>query len=396
MSERRAIVIGAGLGGLAAAAALRRRGWAVHMYEKGPWPGPAGSGLAMMPNALRALDAFGVGDTVRGLAAIQGDGGLRRADGRYLARTSAAAVQARFGDPMVVLERARLAAILRDAAADVPLHSGAPAVVVDAGDAERAAVVRTSEGDEDAELIVAADGVHSAARAELFPEHPGLRQTGWTAWRFIVAASAAVQTGETWGGAGVVGLVPLADDRTYFYAAAVAPVGQRAADDERAELLRRFGDWHAPIRQLIESSVPDAVLRGDIAELAAPLPALHRGRVALLGDAAHPMAPFLGQGACQAIEDAVVLAHALDGPDGLVGYTAARRGRTADVVRRSHRMGALALLRSPVARTLRDTFLRTVGSLSSDTAIRELIPVVDWRPPMADGAVVSGVQPDPR
>ncbi|MFE6736891.1 FAD-dependent monooxygenase [Microbacterium sp. NPDC057650] len=396
MRGRRAIVIGAGLGGLAAAAALRRRGWAVHMYEKGPWPGSAGAGLAMMPNALRALDAFGAGDTVRGLAAIQGDGGLRRADGRYLARTSAAAVQARFGDPMVVLERTRLAAILRAAAADVPLRADTPAAVLHAGDAEHPAVVRTAEGDEEAELVVAADGVHSAARGVLFPDHPGTSSTGWTAWRFIVAASVAVQAGETWGGAGVVGLVPLADDRTYFYAAAVAPAGERAADDERAELLRRFGHWHAPIRQLIESAVPASVLRGDIAELAAPLTTLHRGRVALLGDAAHPMAPFLGQGACQAIEDAVVLADALDGPDGLVGYTAARHPRTTDIVRRSHRMGTLALLRSPVARALRDTFLRTVGSLSSDTAIRQLIPVVDWRPPTGDGAMVSGVQPDPR
>ena len=395
MEQRRAIVIGAGLGGLAAAAALHRRGWSVRLHERGPWPGPAGAGLAMMPNALRALDAVGAGDTVRDLAAIQGDGGLRRADGRYLARTSAASVQARFGDPMVVLERARLAAILRDAAADVPLLSSTSAIVVGAGDAEHPAVVRVGEGDEEAELVVAADGVHSAARAVLFPEHPGMKSTGWTAWRFVVDASVAVQAGETWGDAGVVGLVPLADDRTYVYAAAVAPVGERAAD-ERAELLRRFGHWHAPIRRLIESAETGSVLRGDIAELAAPLPALHHGRVALLGDAAHPMAPFLGQGACQAIEDAVVLAHALDGPDVLAGYTAARHGRTTDVVRRSHRMGALALLRSPVARRLRDALLKTAGSLSSDTAIRQLMPVVDWWPPTGDQAKISGAQSDPR
>ncbi|MDR2999434.1 MAG: FAD-dependent monooxygenase [Microbacterium sp.] len=160
--------------------------------------------------------------------------------------------------------------------------------------------------------------------------------------------------------------------------------------------MRRFGHWHAPIRQLIESAAPPSVLRGDIAELAAPLPTLHRGRVALLGDAAHPMAPFLGQGACQAIEDAVVLAHELDGTDGLAGYTVARRRRTADVVQRSHRMGNIALLRNPVARALRDAFLRTVGGFSSDTAIRQLIPVIDWRPPIDDGVRASGVQRDQR
>lgn len=383
MAQQRAIVIGAGLGGLTAAAALHHRGWAVRLYEKGAWPPPPSAGLAMMPNALRALDAFGAGDTVRTLAAIQGDGGLRRADGRYLARTSAQAVHAQFGDPMVVLERVRLAAILRAAAPEIPLHPDAPVFVADVGGTGRPAIVRTAQGDEEAELVVAADGVHSAARAVLFPEHPGVTPTGWTAWRFVVAASATVQAGETWGAEGVVGLVPLADDRTYVYAAAVASAGERAAD-ERAELLRRFGHWHAPIRQLIESVAPAAVLRGDIAELAAPLPALHRGRVALIGDAAHPMAPFLGQGACQAIEDAVVLAHAADSASGLAGFTAARHARTTDLVRRSHRMGALALVRNPVARTLRDAVLATAGRLSSKTAIRQLIPVVDWRPPEGD------------
>lgn len=382
-AQRRAIVIGAGLGGLTVAAALHRRGWAVSQYEKSSFPGPPGAGLAMAPNALRALDTFGVGDTVRSLAALSGDGGLRRADGRFLARTSAEAVQARFGDQMVVLERSRLAGILRDAAADIPLHAAVPASVLDAGDGRRPAVVRTAAGDEEAELVVAADGVGSAARARLFPGHPGVMSTGWTTWRFVIDSSVPVLPGETWGAAGLVGLAPLAGTRVYVYAAAYAPRGDHAVDDERAELLRRFGGWHAPIRQLIESVAPVDVLRNDIAELAAPLPAFHCGRVALLGDAAHPMGPFLGQGACQAIEDAVVLAHAVDGDGGLDAYTAVRKPRTADVVRRSHRMGVIALLRSPVARTLRDAALSLAGRASPETAIRQLIPVVDWRPPTA-------------
>ncbi len=382
--QRRAIVIGAGLGGLAVAAALQHRGWTVSQVEKGSFPSPPGAGLAMAPNALRALDTFGAGDTVRSLAALSGDGGLRRTDGRFMVRTSAEAVQDRFGDQMVVLERVRLAGILRAAAVDIPLHRDTPAAVLDPGDAGRPAIVRTPAGDEEAELVVAADGVGSEARSALFPEHPGLTSTGWTAWRFVIDSAAPVQPGETWGAAGLVGLVPLAGTRTYVYAAANAPRSERAADDEREELLRRFGGWHAPIRQLIESVAPEDVLRNDIAELAAPLPAFHRGRVALLGDAAHPMGPFIGQGACQAIEDAVVLACATSGDGGLDPYTAARLPRSTDVVRRSHRMGTLALLRNPVARTLRDTALSIAGRMSPETAIRQLIPVVDWRPPEAE------------
>ncbi|KHK98618.1 hypothetical protein LK09_06600 [Microbacterium mangrovi] len=378
--RRRAIVIGAGLGGLAVAAALHRRGWTVGLYEKSAVPGAGGAGLAIAPNALRALDTFGAGDTVRSLAALSGDGGLRRPDGRFLVRTSAEAVRARFTDQMVVLERSRLAGILRDAASDVPLHAGTAATVIETGDGRRPAVVHTATGAEEAELVVAADGIGSAARAAMFPEHPGLTSTGWTTWRFVIDSAVPVQPGETWGAAGLVGLVPLAGTRTYVYAAANAPRGGRAVD-ERAELLRRFGSWHAPIPQLVESVAATEVLRNDIAELAAPLPAFHRGRVVLLGDAAHPMGPFLGQGACQAIEDAVVLAHVVESERGLDAYTAARQPRTSDIVRRSHRMGALALLRIPLLRALRDTALSVAGHASPDTAIRQLISVVDWWPP---------------
>src|SRR5580765_2387224 len=186
MAEQRAIVIGAGMGGLAAAAGLRRRGWAVSLHERAPSIEPVGAGLGMAPNALRALDNFGAGDAVRALAAIHGNGGLRRADGRYLARTSAEAVRARFGDPLVVLERRHLADILRSAAADVPLHTGDEAAIVDPGDAARSAVVRTAAGERTADLVVAADGIHSAARAVLFPGHPGTAPTGWTTWRFVI------------------------------------------------------------------------------------------------------------------------------------------------------------------------------------------------------------------
>ncbi|MFC7648742.1 FAD-dependent monooxygenase [Streptosporangium lutulentum] len=94
----------------------------------------------------------------------------------------------------------------------------------------------------------------------------------------------------------------------YCYATDAVPAGG-GGGDQRAELLRLFGDWHAPIPALLASASPENVLRNDVHHLATPLPAMHRGKVVLLGDAAHAMTPNMGQGACQAIEDAVVLAH---------------------------------------------------------------------------------------
>src|SRR5690606_36222863 len=111
---------------------------------------------------------------------------------------------------------------------------------------------------------------------------------------------------------------------------ALAPAGERAPDDERAELLRRYGDWHDPIPAVLAAARPEDVLRHDVHHITEPLPAYHRGRVALLGDAAHAMAPTLGQGGNQAIEDAVTLAHH---HDDLAAYTAARLPRTMDIAR---------------------------------------------------------------
>ena len=158
---------------------------------------------------------------------------------------------------------------------------------------------------------MAADGIGSRIRATLFPDSPGPRYSGFTTWRFVAPALPAgagrAEPAETWGRGEVFGVLPLASGQVYCYASAPAPPGLRH-DDEAAELKRRFGRWHDPIPGLIGAISPDRVLHDDVYWIAEPLPAYHRGRVAILGDAAHAMTPHLGQGACQAIEDAVVLA----------------------------------------------------------------------------------------
>jgi 2-polyprenyl-6-methoxyphenol hydroxylase-like FAD-dependent oxidoreductase len=251
--------------------------------------------------------------------------------------------------------------------------------------------VVTTAGELDADLVVAADGISSATRAALFPGHPGLRYAGFTTWRLLTprvpAASGPVPMAETWGRGSVFGVMPLADGRVYCYAAAPAPQGARSPDDELAELLRRFGGWHEPIPELLATVAPAAVLRHDVAELAAPLPALHRGRVALLGDAAHPMTPNLGQGACQALEDAAVLTRLAAGADTaavpalLDRYTALRLARTSRVVRLSRQMGRMSTWSSPAAVALRDTLALALGKVAPAASLRGLASVYDWRPP---------------
>src|SRR3954447_19327052 len=122
---RRAVVVGAGIGGLAAAAALAQRGWEVRIHERSPSHEPVGAGISLWPNALRALDVLGVGDAVRASAVLGGGTGIRRPDGSWLARSDIAdAVRQRFGDPLVVLARSELTELLFSLLPPASLHPG--------------------------------------------------------------------------------------------------------------------------------------------------------------------------------------------------------------------------------------------------------------------------------
>ncbi|AZQ70562.1 FAD-binding protein [Streptomyces luteoverticillatus] len=388
MAQPRAVVIGGGIGGLTAACALHHAGWNVTVLERAPALEPVGAGIALAPNAQRALDTFGAGDAVRALSGWQADGGLRLPDGRWLSRTSNEAAARRFGGPVVVAHRADVVGLLAARLPEGAIRTGSPAALTDPGAPDRPARVTTPDGDLEAELVVGADGIHSAVRAALFPGHPAPRYTGATVWRLVVPRpTTPFPAHETWGPGRLWGTVPLRDGRVYAYAQAVAPARAVSPGGELAQLRRLFGDWHHPVPDILDAADPAAILRNDVHTTARPLPAFHRGRVALLGDAAHAMAPNLGQGGCQAIEDAVVLAHALATAaphDALGEYTRQRLPRTTAVVRRSARVARLTRLSSPLARALRTAALTTANRLGPRVALRGLDGVADWRPPGED------------
>jgi 2-polyprenyl-6-methoxyphenol hydroxylase-like FAD-dependent oxidoreductase len=371
----RALVIGAGIGGLATAAGLHAAGWDVRVCERAAAIEPVGSGLALAPNGLRALDTIGAGDGLRALAVPQ-EPGIRRSDGRWLIRGTGQLISGRFGDPVLLVTRAQVmdALLARVPAAALSLSTPVTTTPV------------TTGAESDADLVVAADGIGSAARAAMFPDHPGPRYAGFTTWRMLAGPVAVpAPMAESWGRGTVFGVMPLADGRVYCYAAAPAAPGGHA-DDELAELKRRFGHWHDPIPALLASVPAGQVLRLDVAELAAPLPAFHRGRVALLGDAAHPMTPNLGQGACQALEDAAVLTRLVAGrsadliPAALAAYTAARLPRTTSITRWSRRAASMTTWTSPPATAFRDTFTWLLGKLAPGAPLRSLARIYDWQP----------------
>lgn len=352
---------------------------------------PVGAGIALAPNALRALDALGVGDAVRGMARLSGEVGLRRPDGHWLVRADVTATGERLGDTAVVLHRSQLVDLLAAALPAGALRLGAEVTSVAPGAPDGASAVVTVAGlagdppaELPAELVVAADGIDSPTRRALFPDHPAPTYTGVTAWRFVAdAPPGGVAPAETWGRGSIIGLTPLADGRVYCYLTAVLPEGTRF-DDEPGELRRRFGGWHAPLPDLLADLDPAAVLHHDLRWLATPLPRFDAGRVALLGDAAHAMPPNLGQGGCQALEDAVVLAASVDGAPlgtGLATYSAARLPRTTKIARMSAQISVPTTWTSGAAVALRDLGMRVAGRFAGPLMERRLQDVVGWRPP---------------
>ena len=359
----RVVIIGAGIGGLTTALALQQKGFDVDVYERTTVLTDVGAGLSLWPNALKALYQLGLRPALDALSFVSLEGALRSADGTVLSLTTSEQFILRLGLPVMVFHRAELLGVLVDAVRGIPIHLGHECqdVTQDAsGVTARFANGTTVSGD----VLIGADGVRSVVRERLGV--PGsLRYSGYTAWRGIASfETAGLMAGETLGCGRRFGLAAIQGNRVYWYATDNVPEGQRESPGEaKARLTELFASWHRPIPELIQGMDPAAILRNDIYDRD-PADRWGSGRITLLGDAAHPMTPNLGQGACQAIEDALVLAHYLstgpDVPPSLRRYESERIPRTRSVVTASRRVGALFQVESHAFCRLRDLALRSM------------------------------------
>jgi 2-polyprenyl-6-methoxyphenol hydroxylase-like FAD-dependent oxidoreductase len=373
---RHAVIVGAGIGGLAAALALHRTGWQVTVLERASELGPVGAGLTLWPNAMRVLDELGIGDAVRARSVQLGANGvLREPSGRQVLRASDESRNASEVNDVRALHRADLHAVLVGALPADLVRTGVAVTGID-----ESGVVA---GDEHiaADLVVAADGVDSVVRRALWPDR-AVRYAGYTAWRGVTKPGVVTVSGvgETWGRGSRFGIVQLGGDRVYWFAVANAPRDVRYAD-EWGEVRKRFGSWHDPIPALLDATPRDGVLHHDILDLE-PLPSFVHGRVALLGDAAHAMTPDVGQGGCQAIEDAIVLAACVAGETdlsaALARYDRERRPRTQSIAKLARRIGRFAQLDGRVSAPLRILAIRFTPE---KLTLRSIEQITRWTPP---------------
>jgi 2-polyprenyl-6-methoxyphenol hydroxylase-like FAD-dependent oxidoreductase len=375
MGMHEAIIIGGGIGGLCAGIALQRAGVRVAVYEAAPAPREIGAGLTLWPNAIRALDQLGLGAAVGALGVIDRHGGaIADWRGRQLVTLPAAALAARFGAPIVVVHRAEFAALLADALGHAAIHYNARLRAFEPDESGQVVALFADGREARGDLLIGVDGLRSATRQQLFGG-PAPRYAGYTAWRAIVPYDhgRVPLWGELWGRGLRFGLAPIGADRVYYFATRNGPAGSDRGgtpESRRAELLRLFGGWADPVPGLLAATDPALLLQNDIEELP-PLPRWGAGRVTLLGDAAHAMTPNLGQGACQAIEDAVVLAASLrdatDVPDALWRYEAQRRPHVTRIQRQARLIGWVGQWSHPLACALRN---RGIGLVPSGLRLR--------------------------
>ncbi|MEV1157391.1 FAD-dependent monooxygenase [Micromonospora chokoriensis] len=393
---RSAVVVGAGVGGLAVAGALARSGWMVTLMERAERVRPEPTAVVLWPNGVRALQALGLGAGLAAIATPLPDGGVRRPDGHWLVQPRAIPADRM---PVVVHREDLHDALIAGLGERVDLRTGVTVRHVRVEPGERPAV---SDGRQtiEVDLVVAADGTDSGIRRQLAPESRVV-SSGCAAWRAVIPWYKAPRlpddqplVGEILG-AGYRFVAASLGERgssggstrggIYWVATAAGAPRPEPPETQLALLRRWYAGWPDPIGALLDATDPADLVQQEVRELR-PLPRAYGfpagpGGVVLLGDAAHAMPPHLGQGACLAFEDAATLATLLREarlPDAVQAYDRVRRPRAATVVRQTRRMSAVLQARGRLALRARDAALGTINSrlLSSAAAT-----AAQWRPP---------------
>lgn len=344
MDNLKVVIIGAGMGGLATGIALRKAGYEVEIYDRVSELRPAGAGISLWSNGVKVLNSLGLGKEIASIGGQMDRVAYYSNTGEKLTDFSVQPLVDQVGQRPYPVARTDLQGMLLQVFGAENVQLNCKCVAVEQ-EAHRVTAIFEDGRKATGDVLVAADGTHSMTRSYVLGHAVERRYVGYVNWNGLVPASDDLAPKNSWnvyvGEHKRASMMPVGGDRFYFFFDVPLPKGTVSKPDYREELASFFKGWALPVQTLIQRLDPLKTNRVEIHDIE-PLQTLVRGRVALLGDAAHSTAPDLGQGGCQAMEDALVLSTYLQTTnisveDALKRYEAARKDRVADVVTRARK-----------------------------------------------------------
>ncbi|QNH50067.1 FAD-dependent urate hydroxylase HpxO [Acinetobacter venetianus] len=339
-------IVGAGMGGLTAGIALKKFGHQVTIYEQAAEILPVGAAISLWSNGVKCLNYLGLTDQIQALGGEMES--LAYVDGlnqHTMTQFSLTPLYKEVGQRAYPVARADLQQLLMQQFGLEDIKLGMKMTAID--DHSDHVCLHFHDGSQvQADLLIGADGTHSITRKFVLGYQVERRYAGYVNWNGLVEIDEAIAPAQQWttyvGEGKRVSLMPVAENRFYFFFDVPIEVGlPNQRDQYKTELKKHFQDWCAPVHQLIDCLDEQRTNRVEIHDIE-PFMNFYKGRVVLLGDAAHSTTPDIGQGGCQAMEDAIYLARALQIntfglDDALERYQNKRNDRTKEMVLRARK-----------------------------------------------------------
>ncbi|MCB0284739.1 MAG: FAD-dependent monooxygenase [Calditrichaeota bacterium] len=373
------IIIGAGIAGLSTAIALDKKGKKPFVYEAAAEIKAVGAGIGMGANAMMAFDHLGIKEEVIAHAKILDSFTILDQNGTAITKTDFNSLNKKYGVSNFSIHRAKLHKILLSKFGQGKVLINKKVLKIN--QKKDSVTIQFNDGTEtESRYVIAADGIHSQIRKSLLPKSTA-RYAGYSCWRGVIKNKnlTITESSETWGSAGRFGIVPLPENELYFFACVNGPSDNQRFQNYTIDDLREiFKNFHDPIQQILQQTKPENLIWNDINDIR-PLDNFAFGNIVLIGDAAHATTPNLGQGACQAIEDAVILADEIqkntDYRKAFVSFEKRRLKRTKFVIETSGRIGKIAQLSNPLMILLRNTFLRLMPQSVNNKQLQKIYTI---------------------